>query len=523
MRQEDRALADGVLRTDLYQLTMAQLYHRHGLHERPAQFDYFFRRCPDYGGHQAGYCVCAGLQTLLDWMERVRFGAAELDCLRSYRAQNGGPLFEEGFLRWLASDGGFFASVSLEAVPEGRVVHPQTPIAVVRAPLAVAQVLESALLNHLNYETLVATKSARIREAGEGRPLLEFGLRRAQDGAAAAGVRAALIGGADFTSHVGASHLMGLQAKGTHAHSLVQVFMALGEGELEAFQAYADLYPDDCLLLVDTVDTLHSGVPNAIRVFEGLRRLGHRPVGIRLDSGDQAHLAIQSARMLDSAGFPDTSIVLSNQLDEIVIWQILTQIRHEAARYGVDAESVISRLVYGVGTRLITSAGAGALDGVYKLVAIGDGRAWQPAIKLSESVEKVPNPGRKRLWRLYDRRGLANADLVALADEDPGTLDPLLLRHPIDRTARRRLSPADLLRIEPLLEPQLEAGRRLAEPAPLETMRCRRESDVSLLDPGVRRLLNPHVYHVSLTERLWELKQQLIERYLSAGRDVPPA
>jgi nicotinate phosphoribosyltransferase len=373
-----------------------------------------------------------------------------------------------------------------------------------------AQILETSLLNHLNYPTLIATKAARLRESGRGQLLLEFGLRRAQERGANAGARAALIGGADFTSNVGVSHVLGFPPKGTHAHSMVQVFMALGEGELAAFRAYADVYPDDCLLLVDTIDTLESGVPNAIRVFEELRRKGHRPVGIRLDSGDLAYLSIQAARMLNDAGFPDVSIVLSNQLDELVIMQIVRQIQEEAPRYGVDGDHLIRRLVYGVGTRLITSQGDAALDGVYKLVAVYDRGEWIPAIKVSESPEKVPNPGHKHVWRVYDRRSKATADLLSLDVEDPGEMDQILLHHPTEHTHYRTLRREQVAEVEPLLTDVLDEGRLVCELPSIEQMRERRQGDLERLDPGVRRIVNPHIYHVSLTERLWELKQDLI-------------
>jgi Nicotinic acid phosphoribosyltransferase len=232
-----------------------------------------------------------------------------------------------------------------------------------------------------------------MHESGQGRPVLEFGLRRGQGKGANAGARAALIGGADFTSNVGVSHVLGYPPRGTHAHSMVQVFMALGMGELEAFRAYAEVYPDECLFLVDTISTLESGVPNAIKVFEELRRKGHEPLGVRLDSGDLAYLSVQTAKMLNDAGFPHTSIVLSGDLDELVIWQILTQIRDEAPRYGVDADQLVRRLIYGVGTRLITSHGEPALGGVYKLVAARTDGRWTPAIKVADSPGKIPNPG----------------------------------------------------------------------------------------------------------------------------------
>ncbi|HIP87967.1 MAG TPA: nicotinate phosphoribosyltransferase [Anaerolineales bacterium] len=516
MKRADQATAEGILYTDEYQLTMAQLYYRMGLHEKQAQFEYFFRSYPDYGSHRAGYCINAGLEWLLDWMREARFRDEDIAYLRSQTGRTGRPLFDDDFLDWLRRNG-TFEGITMRAIPEGRVIHPNVPLVVIQGPLAMAQILETPLLNHLNYPILVATKAARIHESGRGRLLLEFGLRRAQERAALAGARAALIGGADFTSNVGISHVLGYPPKGTHAHSMVQVFMAMGGGELEAFRAYAEVYPDDCLLLVDTVNTLESGLPNAIKVFEELRRKGHEPVGIRLDSGDLAHLAIQSARMLDEAGFPDTVIVLSNQLDELVIWEIITQIEKEAPRYGVDPDRLISRLVYGVGTRLITSQGASALDGVYKLVAVQDGGRWTPAIKVSETPEKTINPGYKHVWRLYDRRGKATADLLSLEDEDPRTMETVLLHHPIDHTTYRILRRDEITEIEPLLVDVLKGGRLVYDLPSIEEMRRVRQADLERLDPGVRRLINPHVYHVSLTERLWDLKQDLIRSVKRQG------
>jgi nicotinate phosphoribosyltransferase len=389
-------------------------------------------------------------------------------------------------------------------------VHPNVPITVVQGPLAMAQILETPLLNHLNYQTLIATKAARIHESGRHRLLMEFGLRRAQERGANAGARAALIGGADFSSNVGLSHVLGYLPKGTHAHSMVQVFMSLGMSELDAFRAYGEVYPDDCLLLVDTIDTLQSGVPNAIRVFEELRRGGHQPVGIRLDSGDLAYLSIQAAKMLDDASFPDTTIVLSNNLDELVILQIITQISQEAPRYGVDADHLMGRLAYGVGTRLITSWGEPALGGVYKLVAVRDAGKWVPALKVSESPAKTPNPGHKHVWRVYDSRGKATADLLSLDDEDPRQMEPITLRHPSNHARFRILARDSVAEIEPLLVEVLKEGKLVYDLPSIDALRQRRQADVNRLDPGVRRLMNPHVYHVSLTQRLWDLKQELI-------------
>ncbi len=510
MKSHDRQTAEGILFTDEYQLTMAQLYFRMGLHEKKAQFDHTFRDYPDYGDHKAGYCINAGLEWLVDWMAEAHFRPVDVDYLRSQTTSTGKRLFADDFLDWLGKNG-TFDGITLHAIPEGRVVHPNVPLTVVQGPLAIAQILETPLLNMLNYQTLIATKAARMRSSARGKPLLEFGLRRAQDKAGNAGARAALIGGADFSSNVGISHVLGLPPKGTHAHSMVQVYMALGGSELDAFRAYAEIYPDDCLLLVDTVDTLESGVPNAIRVFEELRHNGHEPIGIRLDSGDLAHLSIQAAIMLNQAGFPQAVIVLSNQLDELVIWQIITQIEEEAGRYGLDPVKIIDRLVFGVGTRLITSAGDSALDGVYKLVAVEKNGSWAPAIKISENPAKIPNPGHKHVWRIYDQRGYATADLLSLHEEDPRQMERIFLRHPSEVHSHRCLEKNEISRIEPLLVEVLREGKLVYELPGLAEIRQTRLADRAALDPGVRRLMNPHTYHVSLTQSLWDLKQELIK------------
>lgn len=507
----DRRAAEGLLFTDFYQLTMAQLYHRLGLAERRVQFDYFFRSHPHYGEHSAGYSIFAGLEWLLDWVESTRATSDDVDYLRSLRGSAGTRLFDDDFLAWLERHG-TTESLTIRAIPEGRVVHPNVPLLVVDGPLAMAQLVETPVLNHLNYQTLVATKASRIREAAHHAPILEFGMRRAHERGANAGTRAALIGGADFSSNVGVSRIMGVQPKGTHAHSMVQAFLALGGSELDAFRAFAELYPDDCVLLVDTIDTLASGVPNAIRVFEEMRADGHEPLGIRLDSGDLAYLAIQSALQLDAAGFDEVSIVLSNNLDELVIWQIVTQIREEAPRYGVDPERLVHRLAHGVGTALITSTGDSALDGVYKLVSIDDGGSLRPAIKLSESKAKTLNPGDKRVWRIYDTRGKATADLIGLADEHPDEGSSLTLCHPTDEPRRRELPRSGVSEIEELHQEVYSDGRRIGEAPTLEVMRGRRATDLDRLDPGVKRLMNPHLYHVSLTRGLWRQKHELVAR-----------
>ncbi len=522
MRDADRQTAEGILFTDQYQLTMAQLYYRMGIHEQQAQFDHFFRKYPDYGQHQAGYCVNAGLEWLLDWLDGARFRERDVDYMRSMRGRSGKRIFADDFLAWLGANGNFDA-ISIRAIPEGRVVHPNVPITVITGPLAMAQILESPLLNHLNYQTLIATKAARVKASCRGGQVLEFGMRRGPERGANAGVRGALIGGADFSSNAGISHVLGKTPMGTHAHSMVQAFIARGGSEIDSFRAYAEVYPDDCLLLVDTVNTLQSGVPNAIRVFEELRRKGHRPVGIRLDSGDLAYLAIQSAKMLNEAGFADARIVLSNQLDELVIWQIITQIQEESARYGVEPQSLIDRLIYGVGTRLITSSGSPALDGVYKLVALRSGSDWLPAIKISETPAKTLNPGHKQVWRLYDDRGKAIADYLCLHDEKPDEEPSLHLHHPTDHTKHRTVEVARLSIMEPLLVDIIRDGRPAYAPPTLDELRQLRSRDEDRLDPGVRRLMNPHIYHVSLSDSLWNMKQRLIAEAKKSGNQAATA
>ncbi|MGJ3237964.1 MAG: nicotinate phosphoribosyltransferase [Anaerolineae bacterium] len=515
MNRQQRAIAEGILFADQYQLTMAQLYYRQGIHEQDALFDHFFRSYPNYGEHQAGYAINAGLEWLLDWMQEAKFHDEELELLRGMRRRDGGTIFAEDFLVWLKENGNF-NGLTLHAIPEGRVVHPNVPLTIVQGPLAQAQLLETKLLNVLNYQTLIATKAARIHQAGRGGLLMEFGARRAQGDAALAGARAALIGGADFTSNAGISHVLGYPPKGTHAHSMVQVFMALGGTELDAFRAYADVYPDDCLLLVDTIDTLNSGIPNAIRVFEELRRKGHEPVGIRLDSGDLAHLSVLASKMLDNAGFPDASIVLSNNLDELVLLQIVTQIQDEAPDYQVEPDHVIKRLVYGVGTRLITSSGDGALDGVYKLVAVCQSDDWQPAMKISESSKKITNPGHKRAYRIYDERGRATVDVITLADETLDQQSNLRLHHTSRPNIYRELAQDEITRIEPLHVEVMKDGEIVYQSPSIDAMRARRQTDIEQLDSGVRRIVNPHIYHVSLTHRLWELKQSILQKMRDA-------
>jgi len=518
LKKFDQETSEGILFTDQYQLVMAQLYFKHGLHNTKVQFDHFFRDYPDYGSHKAGYCINAGLEWFVDWMMNSRFRKKDIEFMQTHKTQNGDNLFHPDFLNWLLSSADY-SNLSIKAVPEGRVVHPHTPLTVVTGTLALSQIIETPLLNQLNFQTLIATKASRIKETAKGQPLIDFGVRRAQDRGANAAARAALIGGADFSSNVGISYVLGYPPKGTHAHSMVQVFLALGGTEEDAFNSFADLYPDDCILLVDTIDTLGSGIPNAIKVFEKLKKKGHKPIGIRLDSGDLAYLSILSARMLDKAGFEDVKIVLSNELDEMNIWQIITQITVEAPKYNVDPDKLIKRLIYGVGTKLITSAGDPALGGVYKLVGMEVNGTWKPAIKISESNAKIPNPGNKNLWRLYDRNHKATADLLTLEDDEmsAGNLNSkhaenIVLHHSWDHTKTRILQKSDCKEIELLHVDIMKEGKIVYDFPSIEEIRKKRNDDLEKLDPGVKRLINPHLYHVSISQKLWELKQELIKK-----------
>ena len=512
LKKFDQQITEGILFTDQYELVMAQLFFKMGLHEKRVQFDHFFRHYPDYGVHKAGYCINAGLEWLIDWMQNTHTTDKDIELMAAQKDSDGNPVFEKDFLDWFRQNGNF-SQITLRAIPEGRVIHPNVPLTVVEGPAAMSQILETALLNQLNYQILIATKACRINEAGRHQMLLEFGMRRAHDRGANAGVRAALIGGADFSSNVGISHLLGYPPKGTHAHSMVQMFMALGMTEEEAFDEFASLYPADTILLVDTVNTLESGIPNAIKVFEKMKKKGQKPLGVRLDSGDLAYLSIQTAKQLNDAGFEDVKIVLSNELDEMNIWQIITQITDEAPKYQLDPEHIIKRLVYGVGTRLITSYGDPSIGGVYKLVAVtNDKNEWVPAIKISESVEKIPNPGNKKVWRLYNSKEKANADLLTLEDEEPGTTEDILLHHATSQSKKRTLGKEHISKVEPLLETILDNGKLVYDFPSVDELREKRMKDIERLDPGVKRLINPHYYHVSISEKLYKMKMNLIEK-----------
>jgi nicotinate phosphoribosyltransferase len=512
LRANWRAARSGLF-TDLYELAMARIYHREGLADRPATFDYFYRSNPDYGDHRAGCCVSAGIGPFVEWLRDLVVDETQLAALGRLRDPAGRPLFEPSFLSWLGAPDRF-RCLRIESVDEGRVVHPHEPIAVVEGPLAVAQLVETALLNHLNYATLVATKAARVVQAAGGGRVLEFGMRRGPGAGANEGVRSALIAGCAATSNVEAAVALGGTPSGTHAHSLVQAYEALGMGELEAFRAMAHAAPDGCVLLVDTIETLGSGVPNAIRVFEELRRDGHRPAGVRLDSGDLGLLAVHTAAALDEAGFTDVPIVLSGDLDELEITRILDRVGEVAASLRLDSAAVRARLTYGVGTRMISSHGASALNGVYKLAAIDDGHgAWVPAIKLSESRSKIPIPGPTDLWRLYDRRGLAVADLITLAGEQPFDDGPAMTL-PLaagDEEGPVTVERDAITRCERLRRTLLDGGVAAESVGmSIDGPRARCTADLGCLPAEVKDLVDPGRYAVALSARLHAHRLEVI-------------
>ncbi len=502
----------GFLFTDFYQLTMAQVYFEHNIQEKRAHFDYFFRHYPHYGSHQAGYCVFAGLKTFFEWLNKAKPTREDISYLKSLRGRNKQPLFSSSFLNWLEKECDF-SKLHIEAIPEGRVVHPQVPLVSISGPLALAQIVETPLLNHLNYQTLIATKASRIKEAARGQMVIDFGMRRAHGLGANAGTRGALIGGVDFSSNIGTSRALNLPPKGTHAHSLVQAFMAMGGSELDAFQAFAEIFPDDCILLIDTINTLESGLPNAIKVFQDLKKKGHTPLGIRIDSGDLAYLSVQCYLELKKAGLQEVSIVLSNQLDELVIQQILNQIEQECKEHRLDAEEVISKLVFGVGTRMLTSEGQPSLDGVYKLTGIYHQEKWQPALKISNSPAKIINPGHKKTFRLYDKRDKAMVDLICLKEEELFSQEDMQIHHPTDPNISRIIHQKEVKKIEALQTTIQTQGKVIYEFPELNTIKQVRQQDLQNLDSGVKRLINPHIYHVSLSPKLFKLKMDLLKKY----------
>lgn len=464
--------------TDLYELTMMDGYLRYGKDKNRACFDLFYRR----RGDVTAYAVAAGLEQVIEYVKNLRFTPDDIEYLRSL------AIFDEAFLTYLKD---FRFTGEILAVPEGTVIFPDEPILRVIAPIMEAQLLETAMLNIINHQTLIATKAARVVQSARGDKVLEFGLRRAQGpDAGIYGARASIIGGCQATSNVLTGQLFGVPVGGTHAHSWVMSF----EDELTAFRAYADVFPDNCLLLVDTYDTLGSGVPNAITVFRELRARGKEPVGIRLDSGDLAFLSRQARVMLDDAGFPEAKIFASGDLDEEVIWDL------KAQGAAID--------VWGVGTRMITSMDNPALGGVYKLSAEEVDGAFAPRIKISENPAKITNPGVKQLYRFYDRRsGKALADLITLEEEDFSSGEPLEIFDP--ENTWKRMTLCDY-RMRRLLVPIFENGELVYNSPALSEIAAYAKQEMETFWDEYKRLNRPHRYKVDLSQKLYDLKHQLL-------------
>ena len=469
------------LLTDLYQLTMAYGYWKLDRLQDEAVFNLFFRKHP----FQGGFTIAAGLGHVIDYLRGLSFTADDIAYLAGLKGNDERPLFEQAFLDYLVD---LKLTVDVDAIPEGTAVFPHQPVVRVRGPILECQLIETPLLNMINFQTLIATKAARICQATGGDPVLEFGLRRAQgiDGSLAAS-RAAYIGGCAATSNVLAGKLFGIPVKGTHAHSWVMSFAS----ELEAFEAYAGAMPNNCVFLVDTYDTLE-GVRNAIQVGKRLRAEGREMVGIRLDSGDLAYLSIEARKLLDEAGFPTAAIVASNDLDEHTVETLKAQ----GAQIGI----------WGVGTKLATGHDQPALGGVYKLAAVRKpGQAWQPRIKLSEQAIKVSNPGILQVRR-YSTCGQFVGDMIYQETCGPPKQGEII--DPMNPLRREQLSAE--ASFEDLLVPVLRGGKCVYERPDLAATRQRTADQLGALHSGIRRFVSPHEYPVGLDRRLCALRTRLI-------------
>jgi nicotinate phosphoribosyltransferase len=469
------------LATDLYQVTMAQAYRASGRADEEAIFHLFFRANP----FQGGFAVACGLARALDFLDGFKLDAADLDYLRALPGNDRRPLFDGEFLSELRE---MRFTCDVDAVPEGTVVFPYEPLVRVRGPIMQAQLVETGLLNLVNFETLIATKAARVCLAARGDPVVDFGLRRAQglDGGLSAS-RAAYVGGCSATSNVMAGRLHGLPVKGTHAHSWVMAF----DSEVEAFEAYARAQPNNCIFLVDTYDSLE-GVRHAVEVGLRLRERGHEMIGIRLDSGDLAYLSIEARRILDEAGLTKAVIVASNDLDE----HLIASLKEQGAR--ID--------VWGVGTRLVTGGDQAALGGVYKLSAVRErGGVWRHRVKVSEQAAKTSNPGSQQVRRFSGPSGFV-ADVIF--DEEQGLPTDVVVVDPLDPTRRKRIASGTAS--EDLLVPVMREGRRVyGPPDPLEA-RARTRAQLARLHLGIKRFVHPHQYPVGLSLELFELKTRLV-------------
>ncbi|MBR7091911.1 MAG: nicotinate phosphoribosyltransferase [Clostridia bacterium] len=468
--------------TDFYELTMANGFFEEGRGEQIAYFDMFFRRVPDGGG----YAIMAGVEQLVDYLNNLHFTPEDIEFLRSKK------MFSEAFLSYLSN---FRFACDVWAVPEGTPIFPYEPIVTVRGPIVQAQFIETMVLVSINHQSLIATKANRIVRAADGRPVMEFGSRRAQgyDGAIL-GARATYIGGCCGTACTISDRDYGIPALGTMAHSWVQMF----DSEYEAFCAYARQYPNACTLLVDTYSVLKSGVPNAIRAFNDvLLPLGCRPKGIRIDSGDITYLSKKARKMLDDAGFPDCKITASNSLDEYIIRDMIQQ--------GACIDS------FGVGERLITASSDPVFGGVYKLSAVEKDGVIHPRIKISENVTKITNPGFKKVWRLFDNdTQKAVADVITMADEVIDDQNPYEIFDP-EYIWKRKI--VTNFTAAPLQVQLFRGGRQVFHMPPIEEIRAHCKRHVQSLWEEVLRFENPHNYYVDLSQKLWDVKQELLSSY----------
>lgn len=467
---------------DFYELTMAHGYFENDMKDQIAHFDMFFRRVPDEGG----FAIMAGLEQLIEYLKHLEFTDEDIEYLRQKQ------LFSEGFLDYLKN---FKFACDIYAIPEGTPIFPNEPILTVRGPIIQAQFIETMILLTINHQSLIATKSNRIVRAANGRPVLELGARRAQgaDGAIL-GARAAYIGGCSGTACTISDRDFNVPAIGTMAHSWVQTF----DTEYEAFKKYAELYPQNCTLLVDTYNTLKSGVPNAIRVFkEILIPKGYQPGAIRIDSGDAAYLSKKARKLLDEAGLHEAKIVISNSLDEYIIKDLLIQ------NAPIDS--------FGVGERLITSKTEPVFGGVYKIVALEKDGQMIPKIKISNNIEKITNPGSKQVYRLYDRdTNKAIADVITLSHETIDDTKPYTIFDP-EHTWRRKEITNFIAR--PLLTPIFLNGELVYETPTLEEVVTYSKQQIDMLWEEVLRFEKPHSYYVDLSKELWSLKTDLLEKY----------
>lgn len=468
------------LLSDFYEFTMSNGYFAKNMSNEIAYFDVFFRKIPDNGG----YAIFAGLEQIIEYIKNLHFEKEDIEYLRRTNK------FTDEFLDYLSS---FKFTGDIWAIPEGTVVFPNEPLITVRAPIIEAQILETYLLLCVNHQSLIATKSSRIVNAAKGRPVMEFGARRSHgETAAVLGARAAMIGGCAGTSCTLTAKMFDIPALGTMAHSFVQSF----DSEYEAFKAYAETYPDDCTLLIDTYDTLNSGIINAIRVFNDiLVPNGYRPKGVRLDSGDLAYLSKKVREFLDEAGFQDCKICVSNSLDEVLITSLFDQ--------GAQIDS------FGVGENLITAKSDPVFGGVYKLVAVEKDGEIIPKIKISENSAKITNPSFKKVYRFYDKTSnKALADVITLADEKVSE-DSYLIFDPQEPWKEKHL---ENYIVKPLQEQIFKNGELVYDSPSLSDICKHAKEELETLWPEMKRLNNPHKYYVDLSKKLWDLKNELLKK-----------